>query len=279
MQFSVLMSIYHRDCAEHLDAALASISAQTIQPDQVVVVEDGPIDDSLRAILARYDKVLPLERVALPQNGGLGTALAAGLSHCTRDLIARMDSDDISLPQRFAVQLQFLQQHPEVAVLGGAIAEFANDPSSIHSVRSLPARGDKLKSFAKHRNPLNHMTVMFRRSAVLNAGGYQTAHGFEDYHLWARMLVKGYQLHNLEDPLVRVRCGNGMQSRRGGFRYVKQEIRFQLFLYEIGFISAFRMCWNLLVRTPVRMFPDKARALIYKRLLRKKASRLRLQAE
>jgi hypothetical protein len=183
-----------------------------------------------------------------------------------------MDSDDICVSRRFEVQLRFLEQHPEIAVVGSTAAEFAHDHSSVHSMRIVPAGGDDLNSFAKSRNPLNHMTVMFRRSAVLDAGGYLTAHGFEDYHLWARMLVKGYQLHNLGDPLVLVRCGNGMQARRGGLPYIMEEVRFQAFLYRIGFISGLRMSCNLLVRTPVRMVPASVRSLVYARLLRRKPS-------
>lgn len=279
MQFSVLMAIYHKDCPEHLDASFASLVAQTVPASEVVLVEDGPIGNSLRSVVDKYAQVLPLVKVSLPENRGLGNALSVGFSRCTFELIARMDSDDICVPHRFATQLRFLEEHPEIAIVGSAIAEFVDDHSVIHSRRALPSGGNRLRDFAKHRNPLNHMTVMFRRSAVLEAGGYQTAHGFEDYHLWARMLVKGFQLHNLDEELVLVRCGNGLQSRRGGWRYVVQEARFQRYLHEIGFISALRMAGNLLIRTPVRMFPDSVRAFFYKHLLRHKASNLDLQAQ
>jgi glycosyltransferase involved in cell wall biosynthesis len=279
MRFSVLMSVYHKDSAEHLDAALASIVRQTVGPNEVVLVEDGHIGNSLRSILDRYSEVLPLVRIALPENRGLGFALSAGLSHCTNPVVARMDADDICVPRRFEVQLRFLKEHPEVAVVGSAAAEFAHDHTVVHSVRALPQSGEGLSLFAKTRNPLNHMTVMFRRSAVVDAGGYKTAHGFEDYHLWARMLVRGYQLHNIEEPLVLVRCGNGMQSRRGGFRYVIQETRLQMFLHEIGFISTWQLCHNLLVRVPVRMVPTRVRSAIYNRLLRRRPSNLNMQAQ
>jgi len=269
MQFSVLMAVYQKDHAEHLESALESIARQTLPADEVVLVEDGPIGSDLRSVIDRYAEVLPLVTLALPENKGLGFALNAGLSRCTHAVVARMDADDICVPHRFETQIQFLALHSGVAVLGSAIAEFVDESSKVQALRVLPSSGEELRSFANLRNPLNHMTVVFRKAAVQEVGGYQTAHGFEDYHLWARVLVHGYQLHNLDQPLVLVRCGNGMQSRRGGLTYAMREAKFQFFLRKVGLISTSRLGCNLLMRTPMRIFPERVRALLYQRLLRR----------
>ncbi len=268
MKLSVLMPVYARDESCHLERALESLCQQTMPATEVVVVEDGPIGVSLQSVIEEYSMRLPVVRVKLPKNEGLGTALSTGLSHCTAELIARMDADDICLPIRFETQAGFLAAHEEIDVLGSAIAEFDNDISKIEAVRRLPRECEKVAEFAKTRNPLNHMTVMFRKTKVLQSGGYQTARGFEDYHLWARMLMMGCRLHNLSEVLVLARCGAGMQSRRGGLRYAYQDVRFQLYLRKIGYITGLQCLRNILLRAPIRLLPGSFRGAIYRILLR-----------
>ena len=182
--------------------------------------------------------------------------------------MARMDSDDICVPNRFQRQIGFLENNRTVDVVGGAIAEFDHDFSAPCSIRHLPAGGQVLRRFAKSRTPMNHMTVVFRKASVVNAGSYESCEGFEDYHLWARMLTRGYSLLNLKDVLVYARCGNGMQERRGGFVYLKRDIRFQLFLHKLGLVSASECFGNILVRSSVRLAPRAVRSLCYRLFLR-----------
>jgi hypothetical protein len=179
-----------------------------------------------------------------------------------------MDSDDICVPERFEREVTYLDANPEVDVVGSAIAEFEQDPSAPQAIRRLPASGEALWRFARSRSPMNNVTVVFRKSSVVYAGNYESWEGFEDYHLWARMLTLGYQLRNLNDVLVFVRCGNGMQGRRGGLAYLKREIRFQSFLRRMGLLDMAGSIWNILIRGPVRLAPSSIRAVLYRSLLR-----------
>src|SRR5690348_1002807 len=162
MGLSVLMSVYGGERPNFLRQSLESLAAQTLKADEIVIVKDGPLGDELEIVLKSYSGVLPITTVQLERQVGLGPALTAGLAGCRNDLVARVDSDDICVARRFETQLEFLAENPQVAVLGAAIGEFVGDPDTISSVRKLPCDGAQIKKFAKFRNPLNHMTVMFR---------------------------------------------------------------------------------------------------------------------
>jgi glycosyltransferase involved in cell wall biosynthesis len=270
MKFSVLMSVSNKESPEFLRQSLDSLVTQTVKPDEVVLVKDGVLGDELETTIASTQKDLPLVTVQLKENVGLGLALQTGLSRCRGELIARMDSDDICLPDRFEKQLPFLEQHPDVDVVGGAIAEFHSDCTKIESIRRMPSTAEQLNTVARFRNPLNHMTVMFRKASVLAAGNYQRYAGFEDYELWVRMLMNGYRFHNLDDILVHVRCGNGMQQRRGGVRYLAEEIRLLQHFLRIGFLSRSQFLLNLVTRATARIVPQPVRSVFYQQILRQK---------
>jgi len=268
MKLSVLMSVYHKESAAFVRQSLDSLAAQTVKADEIAVVKDGPLGGELEAVIASYRGRLPITTLQLSENAGLGVALRAGLDQCGGKFIARMDSDDICLPDRFEKQLEFLEQNPEADVVGGAIAEFHSDCTKIESVRRMPSTAEQLNRVARFRNPLNHMTVMFRKASVLAAGNYQPCAGFEDYELWARMLMRGQRFYNLDDVLVYVRCGNGMQQRRGGLRYLREEIKLQRHFVKIGFLTKPQFLLNLVTRTPVRIVPLPLRSVFYQRMLR-----------
>lgn len=188
-KFSVLMSVYAREQSAYLKEALRSVFEQTVPPSEVVLVKDGPLTTELEAVIASFaGRYKSLKIVALTQNMGLGNALNVGLSACTYRLVARMDSDDLSLPGRFEAQLRVFDEYPDVSVVGGWISEFDKDPKDIISYRKLPQTDRELKLICQLKNPLNHMTVMFSKKDVLNAGGYQHFYLFEDYWLWVRMI-------------------------------------------------------------------------------------------
>jgi glycosyltransferase involved in cell wall biosynthesis len=268
MKFSVLMSVYHRESPDNLRQCLDSLVLQTLPANEVVIVEDGPLGERLDAIIADYGNRLPLVPLPLPAQVGLGSALRAGLSMCRGEYVARMDSDDICVPERFQNQVAFLDSNRHIDVVGSAIEEFDFDFRLPRSIRRLPVSGRALLRFAKGRNPLNHMTAMFRRASVLAAGSYQHFPGFEDYHLWARMLTHGQRLHNMQQVFVRARCGDGLQSRRGGFAYLKQDVAFQLFLRKMGFVATSGCLRNIVVRVPMRLAPRPLRSLFYRLFLR-----------
>ncbi len=268
MKLSVLMSVYDKESPAFLRQCLDSLAIQTLPADEVVIVEDGPLGEQLEATIGEYRKILPIVSLPLPAHVGLGSALRAGLYMCRGEYVARMDTDDVSVPERFSKQVSFLENHRKVDVVGGAIAEFDEDCTAPRSIRLLPATGLSLRRFAKSRTPMNHMTVVFRKASVVAAGGYEPFPGFEDYHLWARMLTLGYRLHNMNDILVYARCGNGMQGRRGGLAYLKREIEFQLYLRKIGLLDAAGSLLNILMRGPIRLAPESFRSLCYSLFLR-----------
>lgn len=274
MKLSVLMSVYSMEVPSNLRDCLESLANQTRPADEIVIVEDGPIGKALAAVIEDFRETLPIVSIHLQTNVGLGKALHTGLESCCGLYVARMDSDDICMPERFERQIAYLDSHPEVDVAGAAIAEFERHFSDAHTVRSTPTDGDSIRRYARWRNPLNHVTAVFRRSSVESVGGYRPSRGFEDYYLWTNMLARGYRLSNMEDILVYVRCGNGMLERRGGWAYLKAEIQFQRYLCELDFQSLWGAAACILVRGVVRLSPIFIRALCYRLFLRRSLNRL-----
>ena len=265
---SALLPVYAGENPDHLTEALRSLEAQTRPAEEVVVVRDGPLTAALDQVLAAFAARLPMTVVSLPRNRGLGQALQLGLDHCRGEFVARVDGDDISLPERFEIQLRLMREQPEIDVTGSAIAEFVHASSELHGVRPVPENAEEIAAYARRRNPLNHMTVVFRRQAVNAVGGYQHCQGFEDYHLWARMLLAGCRMRNLPQVLVMARVNSGFYLRRGGLRYALRELQLQLFFVRIGFLGPHEALVNLLVRLPVRLAPGGLRSLVYRRMLR-----------
>lgn len=203
-----------------------------------------------------------------PKNQGLGLALRDGLSYVSTKWVARMDADDISLPDRFEKQIKYLKRYPNVDLLGGQICEFKNNPCKVISQRIVPIDKNSISKFIKWRNPFNHMTVMMKVEAVKRAGNYQNIGGFEDYDLWNRMIVRGYAFHNLPDDLVLVRVGDGMYERRGGIKYFQRYIKLKSNSKKLGIINR----KEKIISDTIMMFniiiPKKMRAFLYNRILR-----------
>lgn len=221
--FSVLLSLYARERADWLAASLHSLCVQSLLADEVVLVLDGPIGAELQQVIDDFQTRLPLVLVPLAQNMGLGRALNQGLKHCRHEWVMRMDTDDISHPQRFAYQWTYIQQHPQTDLLSSQIAEFSTDPAHPDRIRHVPLTLPDIRRYARWRNPINHMAAAYRKSAVLAAGGYCHHPGMEDYNLWLRMLAQGQIVHNLADILVYARAGADLYQRRRGYYYVQSE--------------------------------------------------------
>ena len=270
ISFSVLLSIYNRESPISLCQSLDSIFVQTVSPNEVVLVEDGPLSSELNDIISEYSAKYPiLKIIPLPTNQGLGKALNEGLKHCSYDIVARMDTDDIAKPDRFEKQIRVFQEHPELDVVGAWIDEFEETTSNIISTRKLPEVHDDICQFAKKRNPENHPVIMFRKQAVLAAGGYQHFPLFEDYYLWIRMLQNGAKFYNIQESLLYFRFSPAMFKRRGGLKYVTTELRFQNQLRNLGFITSSEYLYNVFIRVITRMMPNSLRAILYKKALRK----------
>lgn len=271
MKFSVLMSVYVKELPERLGEALESVFGQTIMPDEVILVKDGPLTEDLERIIEAYQWRYPfLNVIALKENRGLGEALRIGLEACSFDIVARMDSDDICKPFRFEKQLAYLNTHPEVDVLGSWIDEFSEDKEHVESQRKLPTTDGELKRFMKWRCPFNHMTVMFRKEAVLSAGSYQPFYLLEDYYLWNRLANAGCRFANLGESLLWARGGYGMVARRGGWKYMRSENRLLGFMLHSGRINWLEYCVNVAMRTTVRLMGNRGRQILYGLFLRKK---------
>lgn len=272
-KYSVLMSVYKNDDADFLKIALESIyDKQTRKPDEVVIVFDGPLKDPLYHVLDEFQKGREDVVKYYPQeiNRGLGEALRIGSDLCTGDYILRMDSDDISSPDRFDKQIAFVEAHPEIDVVGTDIAEFNKDPF-IEEMRTrvCPANHDDIVRMCKKRNPMNHVTTCIKKTALMKAGGYQTLLLLEDYLLWINMICAGCKLANINESLVYVRVGNGFNSKRGSKERIRGWRNLQDIMVEHNMISRLEAMLNMLyinlfVRTPVRL-----KKILYSLLLRK----------
>jgi len=263
------MSVYSKANPFHLSRALSSILDQTVTPDEVVLVKDGPITPELEGVIQQFSISCPALRiVTLERNAGLGVALQTGLVECRYDIVARMDADDICVRNRFEKQLEILAADNTVAVVGSAIGEFYDDENSIAFVRKVPVTYEEVWRVARYRNPLNHMTVMFRKDAVMAVGGYQHAPGLEDYYLWVRLLNAGFKIVNIDEILVLARTGQSMYSRRGGWSYFRAEFDLQEKFLRMGFIGPAVFLLNVSGRMLVRLLPNNGRRLVYERFLR-----------
>ena len=263
--FSVLISVYQKENPDHFRLALRSIwHDQLLKPGEIVLIEDGPLTKELTTVIEAFSQEAPLKIVAYQQNRGLGVVLAEGIYHCSNEWIARMDSDDIATPERFLRQIDFVRKNPDIDIVGSSIAEFQDTPEAITSYRCPPSDTRAIGAFAKRRNPLNHMTVLFRKKAVTDAGNYQSFIGYEDYLLWIRMLINGAKMANISEPLVWARIGNNMLARRHGITFFKQEIKLQKKLRSIGFLNRSEYCGNIFLRAIPRLLPGWGIKLVYK---------------
>ena len=270
MNFSLLISVYKNDDPDFFAQALQSVADSTVIPTEVVLICDGPLSEKLDNVINHYKHILPLKPIRLVSNVGLGLALQQGVQHCRYDWIARFDADDLCLPERFEKQLVFISSYPNIDICGSQIIEFSDNPEEANTlIKKVPLAHPAIAQLAKSRNPLNHMTVMYRKSAVLKAGSYQHAPLYEDYDLWVRMLMSGCQFANLPEILVYVRAGEAMYQRRGGWRYVTSEIEMQKKFYALGFLTKLEVSKNLFIRIPIRLMPNQLRGLIYKAVLRR----------
>lgn len=269
-KFSVLMSIYKNENPEYLKQALDSILNQTLMPDEILIVKDGILTTKLDKTLDEYAaKNKTIKFLEFEENRGLGLALRDGVLACKNEIIARMDTDDIAKPERFEKQIKYLKNNPQLSLLGTWITEFSDNANKSDTVTQLPCKDRDIKEFAKKRNPFRHMTVMFKRSAVIDSGNYRDFLWFEDYDLWVRMLQKGYVAANINEFLVNVRADKDMFNRRGGVKYLQQELKFEKFLLDINYINRIEFIQNISIRTIIRIIPNKIRTIIYKKMLRK----------
>ena len=262
--FSVLLSLYSKENPLFFKQSFESLFSQTLLPSEVVLVKDGPLTVELDTIGSDYEQRCSiLKVVTLEKNQGLGKALNEGLKHCSNDIVARMDTDDIAKPSRFEKQIKVLCENPDIDVVGTWIDEFLDDISNVLSVRKLPERNDCICKFAKKRNPINHPTVMFRKSAVIASGGYKHFPLFEDYYLWIRMLLNGRRFYNIQESLLYFRISSAVYKRRGGWKYAIDEYRLRKVMYNSNFISFIEFISEVPLRFVIRILPSWMRKFFY----------------
>lgn len=261
MKFSVLMSIYIKERPEYLRQCLNSLDSQTLKASEVILVEDGCLSNDLHEVIESFRESLNIISVKLNVNNGLAIALNEGLKYCNHTLIARMDSDDICLKNRFKKQVEFMLQNPDIAVSSCSLNEF-NDNDEIFSSRLLPLEHKELVKFAKTRSPISHAAAIFRKQAVLNVGGYPLFKRSQDVALWSLMIIKEYQLANLPDILFHVRATDNFMARSGlkNFKYEYAVIKYQK---DIGFLSWFDYFKNIGIRFFLAVIPLKLKIFLY----------------
>lgn len=268
--YSVLMSVYYKEKPEHLKQAIESIQAQTLPTNNFVLVCDGLLTDELDAVITAKKKEMneTLKIVRLVKNGGLGKALNEGIIRCENELIARMDSDDVAYPDRCEKQIDVFNKRPEVSICSATVEEFSLDLNIVDAKRVLPENNAGIVEFAKKRNPFNHPCVMYKKSAVEAVGSYQDFYLLEDYYLWLRMLMAGYQGYNIQEPLLHMRAGSDMYLRRAGWKYAKAQMKLFKFMKRKGFIGNGQYIKSCVIRSGSSLAPNWIRRLIFEKFLR-----------
>lgn len=271
-KYSVLMSLYVREDAENFRTAINSMINQTCPPEEIVLVEDGPLTDELYSVINEMKESHPglITTVVHEKNQGLGPALQHGLEAARNELVARMDTDDIAVLDRCEKQLKFMNNNLDVAIVGGQIEEFIGGESNIVGKREVPTTDSDLKEYIQKRCPFNHMTVMFRKSDIMEVGNYKEWFWNEDYYLWVRLALANKKFANLPETLVHVRTGADMYQRRGGKKYFASERDIQKLMYEHGLIGYPRYMINVSERLVLQvLMPNWLRGIVFRTFARK----------
>ena len=264
-KFSVLMSIYHKEVPSNFERAMQSIwNEQSVKPSEIVLVKDGPLTVELDNVIDKWKLKLNsiFHVVSLEKNLGTGEAKNFGLEKCSFEIVAIMDTDDVSSFNRFEKQLNAFDRS-NIDVCGAWINEFKVDETKINTVKRTPEYHQDIVKFSKSRSPVNHVTTMFKKTAVLNSGGYQNMMWFEDYYLFVRLIQSGAKFYNIQEPLVNVRAGVDQLERRRGLKYALSELRLQRKMLELGFLNLFEFAINAILKFFVRIAPNKVHTFIY----------------
>lgn len=271
--FSVLLSVYQKEKAEYLKEAIESVYFnQILKPNEIILVEDGPLTEKLYSTIVELKLKIGkniLKTVKLEKNMGLGNALRIGIEKCSNELVARMDTDDIAYPNRFEEQINYFKNYPETDVLGSFMSEFVDNIENIICIKDAPNNSIDMKKYMKLRDPVNHPSVMFKKSKVLEAGNYKEIFLNEDSYLWGRMLSKGFIFRNIQKSLIYFRTTDDTYKRRGGWKYIKAEYGLQKEFLKLGIINKAEFIRNITLKNIIRLIPNWLRKFIYLKILRK----------
>lgn len=272
-KFSVLISVYYKEIPRYLDRALQSITDdQVLKPNEIVLVKDGTLTKELDEVIEKYQKNYPnlFKIVTLEKNYGLGKALNIGLKNCTYELVARMDGDDISKPERFKKQIDIFKENSNLDILGSWIDEFIeiDGEIKIRSIRKVPEKSNEIFQKLKSICAFNHPTVMYRKSKVIKVGSYLQEFALEDYYLWIRLAINGANMYNIQESLLNFRITEETFKRRGGLKLLKSDIEFQKKLYKIKFLTKTELIKNTIIYGLYRILPNKIRKYIQRKKMR-----------
>lgn len=269
--YSILMSVYYKENPEWLRQSIESMLNQTVSTNDFVIIKDGKLTEKLDEIISEYCKKYPdiFHIIELEKNVGLGPALAIGIKECKNELIARMDSDDISVKERCEKELKKFEENQELDIVGSSIAEFIDNINNVQAYRILPESDEEIKKYARRRNPFGHPSIMFKKSKVLEAGNYRSYYLCEDYDMWIRMIEKNAKCYNFPEILVYMRIGEDFYKRRGGIKYLKSILKFKKEQYKKDFFSRKDYIISAGTSTVICLMPNKIRDLFYKKVLRK----------
>lgn len=269
-KFSVSMCVYGGDNPAWFQTAVDSVVNQTAAPDEIVLVVDGPVPDALDTVIRGYEAQPMFRVIRLEKNMGHGEARRIGLNACSHGLVALMDADDISAPDRFQKQLKAFAEDPQLTIVGGNITEFVGEPSNLVGARNVFPTDAEIRRDMKKRCPMNQMTVMFKKTAVEKAGGYVDWYCDEDYYLWLRLMLDGAVFANIPEPLVNVRVGKEMYQRRGGMKYFKSEAKLQKWMLRKKVIGLATYLVNVNKRLIVQvLLPNRIRGWVFQKFARK----------
>lgn len=271
-QYSVLMSVYAGEKAVYFREAVRSMMEQSISPDQIVIVKDGCLPSELDNVITELSLLDPdlFTIVSLPENVGLGRALDIGMEKCRNELIARMDSDDISLPLRCEKQLECFWEDETLDIVGTYISEFEEDPQQVRTIRIVPETHDEILKFSRRRQPFNHPTVMYKKSAVLRCGGYGSARRKEDLYLFLAMLNNGCKAKNIAQSLLYYRADKQNLKRRKNWTNCKESIQAFYHNFRYGNSSLVDFCVVFLAELAFFVMPEGVAKVFSDCFLRKK---------
>ena len=264
---SVLMSVYYKEKPEYLKASIDSLLNQTLKPTEIVIIKDGKLTNELEDVLKEYENNPLFSIYGYEKNKGLGLALNYGVLKCKHDIIARMDSDDICMPNRLEAEYNMLNKGYDI--VGSNTKEFIDNIDNVISTRLMPEAHEDIISYSKTRNPFIHPSIMTYKKVILASGNYMDCYLCEDYDMWVRILERGHKAYNIQDFLVYMRVGKDFYRRRGGLKYCKAIVSFKKKLYKKGYMSFFKYQKTKFATIIVSLMPGFLREFIYKKFLRK----------
>lgn len=271
-EYSVLMSVYYKENPNWLDFSIKSMLEQTVFPSEFVLIKDGKLTEELDKVISKYTNIYPqlFKVISLEGNIGLGPALRIGVNNCKCEYIARMDSDDYSVPNRIEREFEVFESNPELGIVGSNVSEFIDSIDNVICNVILPENNDDIIKFSKKRNPFRHPSILFKKEAVLKAGNYREYYLCEDYDMWIRMIMTGCQCHNIQEILVYMRISDDFYKRRGGLKYLKSIKKFKKEQLANKYFTKNQYYKSIIPHVIVCLLPNSTRDFVYRSLLREK---------